>query len=242
MMNRRILLMLAAVGVAVWGRMSWGAAPQEIVLTDREGKSAWLYTPARLDPDRTYWLVVGVHGLGGNGAGAAGLAGWAERGDVVVLGPTFDDGYQAGSGVHEEKLIALVAETAKHCKVHPRIFLHGFSAGAQFAHRFTFRNPGLVAGASVHSAGSWDEPNPAARDIPWSVSCGEKDTAKSHPAMPLNRIDGYRAFVEALREQKFDVTARSLPGVDHRETPQVSQMARACFEKARRNAAKTSAN
>jgi len=212
------------------------AAPKEEIVTDSQGKSAWLYTPPRADPKKTYWLVVGVHGLGGNGSGAAGLAAWVTQGDVIVLGPTFDDGYQAGEGVHAEKFRELVAEVGKRWKLHPQVFLHGFSAGAQFAHRFAFRNPAMVAGVSAHSAGSWDPPFAAAKSIPFVVSCGADDTEKSHPQMPLNRIDGFRAFSAALKEQGFDVTAKTFAGVGHRQSPEVTRMALAGFRRARQSA------
>lgn len=234
---KRLLAAVVAATVYLAGSL-FPARAEVVELQDRQGKTAWLYAPRRIDPKKTYWLVVGVHGLGGNGQGAAGLGAWADQKDVLVLGPTFDDGYQRGNDVHEAKLLDLMKQVGTRYRVHERIFLHGFSAGAQFAHRFTFRNPDLVAGVSAHSGGSWDKPDPAAASVVWAVSCGAADTAKSAPQMPLNRIDGFRAFAAALKELKCDVDARVLPGVDHRQTPTVMQMATACFERVRRAAAK----
>jgi len=67
------------------------APTAETTITDSQGKTAWLYTPTDQPlPEKTYWLVVGVHGAGADGQGACGVANWAmEMEDVIVLGPTF---------------------------------------------------------------------------------------------------------------------------------------------------------
>lgn len=40
----------------------------ETTLTDDDGLTVWLYTPTeKPDPAKTYWLVVGVHGVGTDG-------------------------------------------------------------------------------------------------------------------------------------------------------------------------------
>jgi poly(3-hydroxybutyrate) depolymerase len=237
--NIRKFLLVAVVAVIAYLASALLPVRAAVVeLQDSQGKTAWLYVPRRVDPKKTYWLVVGVHGLGGDGRGAAGLAAWADQKDVLVLGPTFVDGYQGGNDVHEAKLLDLVKQVGERHRLHDRIFLHGFSAGAQFAHRFSLRNPTRVAGVSAHSGGSWDKPNAAAASVVWAVSCGAADTEKSAPQLPLNRIDGFRAFAAALKELKCDVEARELPGIDHRQTPTVMQMATACFDRARKAAAK----
>ena len=77
---------------------------------------------------------------------------------------------------HEAKLSELIARLRQNWNLHPKIFLHGFSAGAQFSHRFAFHHPELVAAVSAHSGGSWamldgdDRINPAAKHIPFTVS------------------------------------------------------------------------
>lgn len=230
-LDRRLFLTLSAACCTGCG--SAHGAPSEEQLKDSEGLPAWLYTPsrkgwaaARGEPS---WLVVGVHGLGGDGKGAMGAAGWCDADDVIVLGPTFEtdpaktkgDAYQSGGGRHEKKLKALIAQVSKEWKIHPKVFLHGFSGGAQFAHRFAFRNPELVAGVSAHSAGTWagldggDRIDPAAKGIPFFVSCGEDDLAKSFPGAKWNRLEGSRRFAEALRSLQFSVEYRTWPKVGH---------------------------
>jgi len=63
----------------------------ETTLTDDDGLTAWLYTPTeKPDPAKTYWLVVGIHGVGTDGKAACGAAYLAKAfDDVIVLGPSF---------------------------------------------------------------------------------------------------------------------------------------------------------
>lgn len=213
------------------------AAPVETVLKDSEGKDAFLYTPsAEPEQGKTYWLAVGVHGANGKGKGAGGIAGWAEDKDVIVLGPSFENGYQAGDGVHEATLKALVAEVGKTWKLHPKFFLHGFSGGAQFAHRFAFRNPTLLIGVSAHSAGSWnavDPKNAAAKKLPFVISCGEKDTGLSTKESPMGRFEWFNKFADEMKAAKYDVAAKTWPGVGHSQGKEVRAMSKELFDKVR---------
>lgn len=229
----------------------------ELTLTDSEGQTAWLYAPADTpDPAKTYWLVVGVHGVGGSGKGACGVAAWArECDDVLVLGPTFVSpkrdpnaprppgmpraSYQMSGPTHEAKLAALIAEIGRMWKLHPQIMVHGFSAGAQFAHRYAFKNPQLVAAVSAHSGGSWakvegdDRINPEAKTIPFAISCGEEDKGAGGPAGTPPRIEGAKQFAANLSSLGFSVELKTWPGVGHQLTAEAKAMGRALLEKLR---------
>ncbi len=214
-------------------------AATEIVIKDKEGLDTWVYLPtAEPKPGKTYWLAVGVHGLGGNGKGAMGLSPWAVD-DVIVLGPSFVNGYQSGGGANAEKLKELITKIGTKWKLHPKILLHGFSAGAQFTHRFAIQNPELVGVASAHSAGSWSPPNAPVPSVFFAVSCGENDLQKADPRMELNRLDGLRTFAKALEEQKVAHEVKTWPGVGHSQCPQVIEMAKRAFETMRDPGKKT---
>ena len=226
----------------------------ETVFTDTESQKAYLYTPSEKPIEgKAYWLAIGVHGAGGEGKGANGIGYWAKD-DVIVLGPSFLqpkrdekapkttgmplDSYQMCGPTHEAKLKALIAEVAKSWKIHPKVFLHGFSAGAQFVHRFTMKNPELVAGVSAASAGSWStrgfgEINPAASHIPFAISCGQYDRDKSMPSAPLSRLEWMQDFAKALQEAYFDVESRVIPNTGHKATGDTMALAEACFQRAR---------
>jgi poly(3-hydroxybutyrate) depolymerase len=106
------------------------ARGQVAARADSMGREFFVYAPAKVERAKTYWLVVGVHGYGGNGAGAAGLADWAKRGDCVVVGPSFpNSGYQLLREEAGEQLVKLFELLRKEYKLHDRMFLRGFRAG-----------------------------------------------------------------------------------------------------------------
>ena len=230
------------------------ASAAEIQLVNSEGKTAWLYTPTDApDPNKTCRLAIGIHGAGADGKGACDIASWV-AGAVIVLGPTFSastvdpaapktggmpaDSYQMAGPTHVAKLKALVGEVGKTWKLHPKFFLHGFSAGAQFAHRFAMIEPDLVAGVSAGSGGSWATRgfgtlNPAARGIPFSVTCGEHDRKKSWPDSPLSRIDWMKEFAVEMDKAGFDITSRVIENNNHEQHAEALAAARSCFARAR---------
>ena len=69
--------------------LSVSAYAESKVIVDSQGMKCDVYLPRQIDPQKTYQLLVGVHGAGGHRGGAAGLQKWAERGDVIVIGPAF---------------------------------------------------------------------------------------------------------------------------------------------------------
>lgn len=208
----------------------------ESVIKDLQGMNCHVYTPDNIAAGTTYQLVVGVHGAGGNGKGACGLAGWANRGDVIVIGPSFvsrGSAYQNGNGVHAEKLIALAETLGKTHKLKDKMFIHGFSGGAQFAHRFAMLHPDHVCGVSAHSGGSWATGgrfSESAKKMYFAISCGEKDTGKAWREAPLNRLEWFGQFRDILHQGRFTYIAATWPGVGHSRPPGVMDLAKQCFQ------------
>lgn len=211
----------------------------ESVIKDKEDMDCHVYTPDVIDPAKTYQLVVGVHGAGGRGGGAAGMANWAQRGDVIVIGPSFiskgDRPYQNGDGIHAEKLIELFETLKKTYKLRDQMFLHGFSGGSQFSHRFTMLHPKLVCGVSSHSGGTWATDNygqisSAAKKIPFAISCGEKDTQRSFPESPYNRLEWYGRFRAEIDQMGFCYIGGTWPEVGHSMSVGAWNLAKQCFQ------------
>lgn len=212
---------------------------KEIQLKDIQGKTCYVYLPDHIDSSKTYQVVVGVHGAGGNGNGAAGLRSWASRGDVIVLGPTFvqqgNSFYQYAGGIHDTKLLKLFKEIGKTYRVHDKMFIHGFSGGSQFAHRFAMNKPKYVCGISAHSGGTWatngyGRISSSAKNIPFAVSCGEKDTGKSFGTAPLGRLDWYRVYEKAIERRKYCYIGKTWPGVGHGMSRGAKNMLQQCFQ------------
>lgn len=211
----------------------------ETVIKDSQGMDCFVYTPDPIVPGTTYQLVVGVHGAGGKGNGAAGMKDWAKRGDVIVIGPSFVSKggrpYQNGDGVHAAKLIDLFESLKKTYKLRQTLFLHGFSGGSQFVHRFTMLNPKLVCGVSAHSGGTWatdnlGKINLSAKDIPFAISCGQNDTAKSFPEAAFTRLEWYGRFRDEIDKKGFSYIGGTWPGVGHSMSAGAWDLAKQCFQ------------
>lgn len=225
---RPLLLALALLAAAL---------PAQQPARDGMGRDYWLYTPGKVGATKDYWLVVGVHGYGGNGSGAAGLAAWASQRDCYVLGPSFpNDGYQLLLQQADTQLVRLIADLRKQARLKPRIFLFGFSGGAQFVHRFAQRYPEMVAGCAAHSAGTWStggewgELNPAAKAIPLVISCGQRDTSKSVPQAPFGRLEWARQFEQQLAAGGYTFAATYPKEAGHAYTPEASALTEACYK------------
>lgn len=215
------------------------AFPAETIIKDSQGMDCHVYSPDPVDSAKTYQLVVGVHGANGNGKGAAGMKDWAKRGDVIVIGPSFESKgerpYQNGDGIHAEKLIALFDTLKNEYKLHDKMFLHGFSGGSQFVHRFAMLHPKLVCGVSAHSGGTWATDNygeirTSAKHIPFAISCGEKDTGKAFGAAPYNRLEWFGRFRDEIEKKRFAHIAASWPEVGHSISPGAWDFAKQCFQ------------
>jgi predicted esterase len=239
----------------------------EFQFDDPDGLPAYGYAPtAKPTAGKTYWLVVGVHGVGGDGQLAAGAAKLASQfDDVLVLGPTFIDAgvvarkaqrpteiqdyYQVAGPEHTAKLDALIEQVGKVWPTHPKVILHGYSGGSQFVCHYAMAHPDKIAGVAAHSGGSWmtldgdekkigdftlsEKINPAAKSIPFVVSCGEADVEFSSKASKLNRINGARKFAADLKSLEFDVDLKTWPRQGHVFTPGAYEQTKALVAKIR---------
>jgi pimeloyl-ACP methyl ester carboxylesterase len=134
---------------------------------NEEEREYFVRLPRGLDSDRTYWLLVGVHGGGGNGAGrVAGSIGlWTNRLglDAIVVTPTFDqedaDAGRFPSLGEDEFLKSIITGLRQQYLLREQILLFGYSRGGQFSHRFALQNPELVRACAPLAAGTWTTPD-----------------------------------------------------------------------------------
>lgn len=206
-----------------------GTPPKMEHGNDKLGREYYLYLPGEMDPQRTYWLVAGIHGAGGNGKGAGGFADWVNLGNCIVVGPTFPDGYQGLEHDTARQLIELAETLAKTYRLHPRLFVAGFSGGAQFAHRFALRHPEHVIGCAAHSGGTWDSTLAEPVPVPFVVSCGQRDTDRAFPDAPLTRIEWAGQFADLLKKHEFVFQAKFWPDAGHELTPAARRLTLECY-------------
>lgn len=145
------------------------------------GLGCWLYLPERLDPDLP--PLVAVHGIGRAARDQARRFGpVAEAQGRLVIAPLFDvrrwPGFQriAAHGRRADlALLRLLEVVSFQTGTSTRRFdLFGYSAGAQFAHRFAMLHPHRVEHLCVCSAGWYTWPVATGREFPQDLSASAR--------------------------------------------------------------------
>jgi poly(3-hydroxybutyrate) depolymerase len=178
----------------------------------------YLYLPSSYTIEKEWPVFVGIHGFGSDGTAC--LAMWQEYADregFVLVCPSLGDengGWYQNEG--EKTLRAVLKEVKKECRVQDKVFLAGFSAGAQFVQGFAFAYPELVTGVSVLSSGNYYEPGSGASNIPFLVVIGDQDD--------LIGVKSAGQFSEMLKQAGFSVDLHLLPGVKHEITDQAREL------------------
>ena len=128
----------------------------------------FIWKPHKFNKSKKYWLMVIVHGGGGNGRTYFLTRGIREvlkdtKLDVIIVTPSFSntDGLASRFPVLGEGdfLKKIINEVHGNFKLHPKILLTGYSRGGQFTHRFAFNNPELVKACATFAAGTWTTPD-----------------------------------------------------------------------------------
>ncbi len=175
------------------------ATPGHPVLSDGN-----VYVPATVDPTRPVPVLLGLHGMGGNGPRIAQrLRPCADQNGWVLATPTlvyrdYMDAEQTRLDDAEDipQLKAMLDELPTRLgslTLDPQVFVYGFSRGAQLAHRFALFYPDQVAGAAVVSAGSYTLP---AKSFP--VERGDKPLLFPYGLADLSKYTGQAFDPQAL--------------------------------------------
>lgn len=192
-----------------------------------------LYMPAR----PRHPLLVLVHGLSTPPERLIEYAiGHAARHGVPLLAPDFSAvefaGYQRlkgrGDGLGAARALRYAAETVivRHGLASQRFDLMGFSAGAQFAHRFALHFPLLIRRLIVASAG-WHTYLDRALDYPLGV----KSDAGAPSDEDLDAFLGLPILVAAgEKDIERDKHFRTDPEMDRRQGQNRLERARGWFE------------
>lgn len=178
--------------------------------------SYFLYVPPGLPADQPVRLIIALHGMGGSGQDfgqafvpSARAHGW------ILAAPTFQYGdWQNPTNVRVEdialgrQLMAMLADVpwrSGHV-LRSRVFLVGFSRGAQLADRFALFHPSHVAAVASLSAGTYTLPQ-AERDLNGD---GEADALPlPYGTADMSQWVGYPLDTDTLRRVSFLVSVGS---------------------------------
>jgi predicted esterase len=186
----------------------------------------YLYLPEGFEPTRRWPVWVNVHPTDGDGRTM--LLTWERYADdhgFVIVSPTFGPGYNRLAGKEDERLLAILEEVGEEVPIEERVFLVGFSGGAQFAHRFAFRHPERVLGVSAMSAGQYDPPPVGGVPVPFLVTVGGED------CVDPDRVALAQEFARTLEEAGYPVALEVIPGVAHAVSDRAITLTVAFFER-----------
>lgn len=190
---------------------------------DDPGLTYFLHHPPGAGP--TTPVIVSVHGISRNArAHVETFAPDAPRQDAVVVAPLFDEDrysdYQRlgrrGRGARADlALDAILSEVGAITGTDTaRFFLHGYSGGAQFAHRFALAYPDRVRALAVSSAGWYTMPDP---DVGFPYGLARH---KGLPDLRFQFLTFLRRQVLVLvgdRDTARDATLNKAPQIDKRQ-------------------------
>lgn len=185
----------------------------------------YLYLPSSYTVEKDWPVFVGIHGFGSDGTGCLNM--WQQYADqegFVLVCPSLGDengGWYQDAG--ERTLRSMLKEVKKECRVQDRIFLAGYSAGAQFAQGFAFAYPKSVTGVAVLSSGNYYEPGSNASSIPFLVVIGDQDNPVGVKSAGL--------FSDMLKLAGFSIDLHILPGVKHEITSQAKELTIAFYRR-----------
>ncbi|KAJ7708846.1 poly hydrolase [Mycena rosella] len=224
--------------------------------TDDPRFSFGLYVPSCHSFDGPYLpLLVVVHGTRRQTGGyLTHLKEFSERHRMVVMCPLFPAGIIDPFDVHNYKqllyrdirfdlvLLSMLAQAARTWRIDvDTFFLHGFSGGAQFAHRFLYLHPARLRGVSIGAPGGITHPTSAHAwptgladactvlgiepdfgqigRVPVQLLVGEKDTDTSMISRDdlagRNRVERVRYLHRALASREVASVLNIVPGVGH---------------------------
>lgn len=169
----------------------------------------FLYVPEGYSTDRNWPLFIGIHGHGGTGRDCWSMwQPYAESEGFILLCPSIADasgGWYQSAG--EAVVVALIKQIDWEYSIKPRIFMAGFSAGAQFVQGFAFNYPYTAGGVAVLSSGNYYPPDSAASSVPFLIVMGDRDNSVS--------IEQAKVFASLLLQNGNPVEFYFLPGVGH---------------------------
>src|SRR3989338_1802187 len=203
-------LCAAVILIFLFATICFAQAPRryERSLKRNSEQKYLVYVPQNYDPARSYPLLIAIHSKGGPAADQYDQWNFhANRDHYIMLCPQFFGGYQFFISEEDRKLLSMMREMQEEFPYkEDRVFMVGFSTGADFVQKFVFTHPGTVSAAAILAARNYPEPpySGKAREVKYFVGVGANDD--------LSRVPS-RQFYEQLVRLGYDVQFKEFPSV-----------------------------
>jgi hypothetical protein len=214
-----IALALVMLGMVVWGiatsRFDNALARLNLVQLETGKRSAGGYdyyvaVPDGEPPEYDWTVVVGIHGMNGNGSSMMNFAENFTNEGAIFIAPTFG-GFEPFPGDGPiDALSQILYDVASAYPVQPRAVLLGMSQGGEFAFRFSVYHPEQVYGVVTAGAPAFDQNVPPPVGIPYVFTWGELDGLQDYV------IPGH---VVPLQGMGYNIVTYIVPGYGHEVTP-----------------------
>ena len=193
----------------------------------------YYYIPKELvNSTKPYPLIIWVPGLDGDGQESIPPEFYelADRSGYAILSPSFrfnqDDhnkmhSYQFPAVWSGKALINMIYKARENGLNPSKLYMAGFSAGAQFVSRFSLLKPNIVKACAILSSGGDVVPNENVKNVKYFYGIGTKDETF--------RINNAENFTKTAQKLGMNVEYKKYD-FDHRTTEQEMQDVAAFFE------------
>lgn len=194
-------------------------------LPNNRDNQYWVHVPQDYDPHRAYPLMIVLQGKGGEPKPQ--YEQWnfySNNAHYIMLLPRFFRGYHRLASGEDQKLMAMLREMNNEFRYDPdRVFMVGYSLGADFVQHFMFQHPGIVRAAAILEAENYMNPSYAGkgRQSVYFVGYSERMDKYSHQ---MN--EEAAAFVRNMTKAGNHVTAKEFiyPGYDPSDAMKMAVM------------------
>lgn len=177
----------------------------------RSSRNKYLvHVPQNYDPSKKYPLFIAIHRKGGPAIDQYDQWNFfTNRDRYIMLCPQFFGGFQRFTSDEDAKLISMIHEMKEEFRYDPdRVFLVGFSVGADFVQKFTFKYPGRITAAAILAARNYSEPpySGKGREVKYFIGVGAEDALS---------VDATKKFAQQMKNKKYNVQFQEFPLVGH---------------------------
>jgi predicted peptidase len=169
-----------------------------------------VHVPQNYDPGTKYPLFIAMHQKGGPAIDQYDQWNFfTNRDRYIMLCPQFFGGFQRFTSDEDKKLISMMHEMKEEFKYDPdKVFLVGFSTGADFVQKFAFRYPGRITAAGILAARNYVEPpySGKGREVRYFVGVGAEDTLS---------VATTKMFAQQMKDKGYDAQFQEFPSAGH---------------------------